>query len=186
MGKRFEYRDLIEIINESDTSYLSYKVLLFTNEWKKFRDQIVRRDKGQCKKCGELPNQLAWHIGQDCGIYERPPTWYEKEYMGEQIIYCSRHVVLNVHHKYYIKDKFPWEYSLDALTTLCSECHEQVHQNDDIYIYQDEHLNKFTILKNCTKCKGTGYLKEYYYNEHGICFDCLGYGSKDKAFTYNI
>lgn len=31
---------------------------------------------------------------------------------------------LHVHHLYYEKGKEPWEYELDALMTLCEECHE--------------------------------------------------------------
>ena len=30
---------------------------------------------------------------------------------------------LHVHHRYYISKKEPWEYPLEALTTLCHECH---------------------------------------------------------------
>jgi hypothetical protein len=31
---------------------------------------------------------------------------------------------LHVHHRYYLPDKEPWEYPLDALATLCERCHE--------------------------------------------------------------
>ena len=31
---------------------------------------------------------------------------------------------LNVHHKYYEHGKKPWEYPIEALTTLCQNCHE--------------------------------------------------------------
>jgi hypothetical protein len=31
---------------------------------------------------------------------------------------------LNVHHRYYDDGAEPWEYDLDALVTLCGECHE--------------------------------------------------------------
>jgi hypothetical protein len=37
---------------------------------------------------------------------------------------------LHVHHRYYIKDKKPWEYENDTLVTLCEECHE----NESKYI----------------------------------------------------
>lgn len=32
---------------------------------------------------------------------------------------------LHVHHRYYIKNKEPWEYPLEALVTLCEDCHEE-------------------------------------------------------------
>ena len=33
---------------------------------------------------------------------------------------------LQVHHKYYIKDKKAWEYYDESLITLCSQCHEDI------------------------------------------------------------
>lgn len=33
---------------------------------------------------------------------------------------------LQVHHKYYKRDKMPWEYPDDALVTLCDLCHFKV------------------------------------------------------------
>jgi len=34
---------------------------------------------------------------------------------------------LNVHHAYYEKNKNPWEYPEESLTTMCEECHEARH-----------------------------------------------------------
>jgi hypothetical protein len=33
-------------------------------------------------------------------------------------------ITLHVHHKYYEKNKEPWEYDEDALVTLCEDCHQ--------------------------------------------------------------
>lgn len=30
---------------------------------------------------------------------------------------------LNVHHRYYLENREPWEYPMEALITLCGECH---------------------------------------------------------------
>lgn len=61
--------------------------------------------------------------------------------------------MLNVHHKYYVWGKMPWEYPGEALTTLCGPCHEaeswaqadfkqNIHQLlQDGYTY--EHLNQY-------------------------------------------
>lgn len=35
---------------------------------------------------------------------------------------------LNVHHRYYEKNKEPWEYDDDVLVTLCESCHEKTTQ----------------------------------------------------------
>lgn len=37
--------------------------------------------------------------------------------------------VLQVHHLYYEKDKFIWEYDDDAYVTLCKDCHEIIHND---------------------------------------------------------
>lgn len=37
----------------------------------------------------------------------------------------SKDNTLCVHHKYYIKNAEPWEYPLEALATLCLDCHEE-------------------------------------------------------------
>lgn len=34
---------------------------------------------------------------------------------------------LNVHHKIYIEDKKPWEYTDPLLITLCNHCHKKIH-----------------------------------------------------------
>lgn len=49
----------------------------------------------------------------------------------------KKNVQLNVHHKYYLKDKNgnpvdPWDYPNSALITLCRDCHKLVHQNTKI------------------------------------------------------
>ncbi|HEV8328926.1 MAG TPA: hypothetical protein VGQ08_15730 [Nitrospiraceae bacterium] len=36
---------------------------------------------------------------------------------------------LNVHHRYYLANKDPWEYPLEALVTLCETCHESETDN---------------------------------------------------------
>lgn len=36
-------------------------------------------------------------------------------------------VVLQVHHKYYVPNKKPWEYPPSACETLCSRCHAEEH-----------------------------------------------------------
>lgn len=32
---------------------------------------------------------------------------------------------LHVHHLYYMQEQEPWDYPVDALVTLCAECHEE-------------------------------------------------------------
>jgi hypothetical protein len=46
----------------------------------------------------------------------------ERDEFACQICYDSKST-LHIHHKYYLPDKEPWEYPLDALVTLCESCH---------------------------------------------------------------
>jgi hypothetical protein len=38
--------------------------------------------------------------------------------------------MLNVHHRYYVKGRRPWEYPNFSLVTLCRDCHEDEHFRD--------------------------------------------------------
>ena len=55
---------------------------------------------------------------------------------------------LQVHHKYYIKGKMPWEVPDDCLVTLCSVCHSKEHENKKISDFIKE-----KPLKNVTRPK---------------------------------
>ncbi len=67
----------------------------------------------------------------------RDPRWQRKrlEIMQRDEFKCldceSAEKTLNVHHRYYAKDRDPWEYPDWCLQTLCEECHENLHFNQD-------------------------------------------------------
>ncbi len=42
-------------------------------------------------------------------------------------IIAEKEVILNAHHEFYVKDNLPWHYPIEAMTTLCQECHKKVH-----------------------------------------------------------
>jgi hypothetical protein len=89
---------------------------------------------------------------------------------------------LHVHHKYYILNKKPWEYSNDALITLCFHCHYDYHENHQVQVFTDELLHDFKYKPFCKKCNGSGYIPEFYYHKAGICFNCNGKGYLDKSY----
>ena len=80
-----------------------YRELLNGPEWHDRRLEIISRDGGECTKCGykDTPLEVFYPV---------------EEYPS-----------LQVHHLYYKKNKNPWEYPDDALTTLCSPCHIKEH-----------------------------------------------------------
>ncbi len=79
---------------------------------------------------------------------------------------------LHIHHKYYDKSKLPWEYPDDAFQTLCWECHEKLHQNIKVPVYDGQKIIDY--LTPCKRCSGAGEFPEYYHVENGICFGCNG------------
>ena len=88
---------------------------------------------------------------------------------------------LNIHHKYYITGRKPWDYDDDALITLCEDCHQKRHQSSVVYLFNDIREPQ-AICKICDKCAGRGYLPQYCHIEHGICFKCGGEGVLIKNF----
>lgn len=101
---------------------------------------------------------------------------YPSDYAGNKNPIVTKG--LNVHHKYYIKTKLPWEYNDDALITLCEECHKLAHQTHATPVYRNARIAE-AYLGNaviCNRCGGSGYLPQYDYVENGICFKCWGEG----------
>ena len=92
---------------------------------------------------------------------------------------------LHIHHKYYINGKKAWEYNNEALITLCYSCHEELHKNETIAIYN----NEFELIGNykyCLRCHGAGILPEYSHVKSGICFRCNGMRYEELITTANI
>lgn len=80
---------------------------------------------------------------------------------------------LHVHHKYYQLSRKPWEYPDNALTTLCWQCHTELHQNQSIPVL-DENGNSIGLYRYCSRCHGAGWFPKYKHVESGICFRCNG------------
>src|SRR5690606_34273771 len=88
-----------------------------------------------------------------------------------------RDTTLQVHHLYYVDRANPWDYPDDALVTVCSKCHRNIHENNTMTVYKDHTLSSVCQnLGDCYRCGGTGYLAEFSYYMGGICFSCMGSG----------
>lgn len=65
----------------------------------------------------------------------KDPKWQKKrlEIMNRDNWRCNNchddSEMLVVHHKYYDKDKMPWEYCNKAYITLCFGCHDELHKD---------------------------------------------------------
>lgn len=80
---------------------------------------------------------------------------------------------LHIHHKYYQIGKRAWEYPNEALVTLCWECHENLHKNEQVP-YLDANGVEIGKLTPCSRCYGAGWFPEYNHIQNGICFKCSG------------
>ena len=64
------------------------------------------------------------------------PRWQKRrleilEKDGWKCIDCkSATKTLNVHHRYYVAKRDPWQYPDWALITLCRDCHKELHDTD--------------------------------------------------------
>ena len=166
---------------------LPYGELLSTLEWKEFRDIIVKRDGNKCKIC------LCVGSEKDGKHYFRKITEAEKAESHKDYLDFSSHsddlklkygepinklektpIILHVHHTYYIKNHLPWQYDYDSLLTVCQHCHNHIHQNTKIFVYEDSSKKKQLTITSCERCFGTGFLSEFHYYENGVCFSCSG------------
>lgn len=80
---------------------------------------------------------------------------------------------LHVHHKCYIENYYAWEYSNEALITLCQSCHEKIHENQEIPVYNSE-FELQGYYTYCKRCHGAGVFPEYSHVQSGVCFRCDG------------
>jgi hypothetical protein len=68
----------------------------------------------------------------------RDPRWQKKrlEIMKRDDFQCQRckatEKPLNVHHKKYLRNRKPWEYSDELLITFCEDCHKAQHPEKTI------------------------------------------------------
>lgn len=200
-----EHKTFATIVNEKNIigESITYSDELEASEWKEKRLIILNRDNNICTNCKTEPtikefgrphrNQTPEEKQKYLKEYQMNFDNYFNEYIkglpelsrplkpeiGKEIVLprvlVDKHIILHVHHKYYINHKLAWEYSNDVLITLCQNCHQDLHNKTKIKVYADENMDEQLDLTECPKCKGSGYLNEYDYYKNGICFSCNGY-----------
>jgi hypothetical protein len=185
------YSDLV-----ISTNQLSYQELLSTLEWHAKRNEILVRDNHRCKKCKLSATGPHVHYDESKKEYSyisddgTEDLQYVKNSEGQifpesvpRTIITNKPYHLEVHHKYYILNKLPWEYNESALVALCNWCHSEIHTNETILVYQNESLIDFEELIPCNRCNGTGFIPEYSHVQGGICFECHGNRFKNSLYT---
>ena len=91
---------------------------------------------------------------------------------------------LHIHHKYYINEFMAWEYDNDALITLCETCHQELHKNQNVPVYNSE-MELLGHYHYCKRCHGAGVFPEYSHVDNGICFRCKGSRYEDLVNNKN-
>jgi len=73
---------------------------------------------------------------------------------------CAEDKTLHVHHKVYIKGRMVWEYDDSDLQTLCDDCHERTHLDEQELkrlLAVSSHGTAVAVLRGfLTPCMGTG------------------------------
>lgn len=87
----------------------------------------------------------------------------------------SDDVCLHVHHKYYLFGHKAWEYRDSVLVTLCEDCHQSFHENNEVPVYVYRNGKRINMdYTPCTRCNGVGYFREFKHIKNGVCFRCNG------------
>lgn len=159
---------------------ISYPLLLRTTEWRDFRKKIMERDLFRCCNCKNFGTEVT--DGKLFVAVERDTTWafingIEKEVvMSEEFFLQERYYQMQVHHKYYVRGKLPWEYDVKALQTVCHYCHKEIHQKGPIPVYELDGGVNYEYTFECRKCDGIGYIPRYSHVKNGVYFACMGDG----------
>ncbi len=165
---------------------IPYDELLMTFEWYFKRFEIVQRDGKICSCCNlgptsYLPNKGYFHYRtqefREFGFtsYNGQRTHEMFSFFREIPTPSDKFYKLHVHHKYYIKNKQPWEYKNEALITMCNWCHWQFHEENEVSMYVDESLQEELEMTPCKRCNGAGHFPQYDHVDKGRCFRCRGY-----------
>lgn len=198
-------KTFVELENEYGKE-IPYYELLTCDKWRLRRNSIIARDRNKCTVCSkEGPDDYSPRIFfQKGGIvdsYLAPIKYGVEEVMVRKYVPTLDDYVevpelvlkeielknityLHVHHKYYIHGKYPWDYPDSALVTVCSGCHQKIHDSEVVPVYLDYVNGEKMQVTPCTRCQGQGVLPQFYYYFNGICFKCGG--AKYQQLVRNI
>ncbi len=155
---------------------IPYHQLLQTSEWAGRRKEIIVRDGCKCARCQTAETEVIGAARDENGKYRH--FFIEKVRKGNDEIVNSLElspkgaVWFEVHHKFYIINRYPWDYPDSALITLCNWCHQEIHDTTVIPVlsYEGEALG----YTPCSRCNGSGSFSEYSHVQSGVCFKCNG------------
>lgn len=157
--------NLAQLLESKPPETITYGELLSCEEWEVKRAVILQRDSEICTNCGKGQTHRFYNV--------HPPHWAPK---GNNQGFGNAQVILHVHHKFYILSRLPWEYDNSALTTLCHQCHHELHEKETVPVYHTEQRTNGVKLDSCGRCGGQRIFPEYMHVQNGVCFQCGGSG----------
>lgn len=178
----------------------NYNELLECDEWKNLRERLLQ-SQPYCQHCkkGESLNNPPHFIKDYQYLYEdfnvnpivktKDPSdidsvVHEIDISDLNPAFNFRTslipIILQIHHQYYRLQTLPWDYQRDCFMILCRECHYKVHEENFIPVFDKFHNN--LSYQVCGRCKGYGYLPEFWHVENGICFECRGNRFVERLF----
>jgi len=182
--KRNEKKEQNIIINEINTIKSKYNFAIWKNEMLENLDKtsglfnLLHTKNYNEIYYGDLLNCFEWK-------FKRVEILLRDKYICQ--VCNKKDIYLHIHHKYYLKDKLPWDIENDALLTLCYDCHKTIHENNSIPVYKLEFNNQKTLFTKeehkCNRCGGTGYIPKFKHVEGGVCFKCMGNLVNKGVFT---
>ena len=125
-----------ELINKHEEKNIPYFELLEVEEWKQKRKEHPKEE------------VFVNHVILNSGSL-MPLLFTEHHTMTDRRIILPdltpNSIYINVHHKFYIHEKLPWEYEDADLITICNLCHIDIHRKKKIPIDNSCKVN--SILK---------------------------------------
>jgi hypothetical protein len=124
------------------------KILYACAEWSGKRNLILKRDNYSCQNCqtfnpslghvtlcNPIDNSLEIHFYASTSGSSVYTIFSAKYNLNVEIDFGHNWLVLpilQIHHKRYIQDKKVWDYADSDLITLCTKCHNRLHNDTEI------------------------------------------------------
>jgi hypothetical protein len=162
-----------ELKNSKELAEIDYFDLLKCDEWKIKREEILERDNYRCNKCLKS-RTINSKVVDNKRIYT-----YE---INGEAYETDSYINMQIHHTLYIYNKLPWDYNQKYLTTLCNHCHQKLHNDSTVNIWDQNELHKMEF-GHCDRCAGKGHLPQYRKIQNGICFKCQGFGYNSRLIN---
>ena len=166
-------KNYTELIEEYQSQNIPYSALLETFEWKSVRNLILKKYNYTCQKCFKKEAKPAWEYLQNQNLRVGIFLDDEGQYQFSEVR------IFDIHHKYYIKNRLPWEYDNDAYLPVCRPCHLKLHEILEIKTFHSVKDGEVLETIQCQSCNGIGYQSANHREFQVYCPHCEGKGYQE-------